>query len=108
MNQRHSVQREPPVRLIRTERLRCAYRKLDPRSRELVKKALAQFLADRTHPGLHIKRVQGTEGIGGMRAGQSIRITFELQRSEGGPHDQGVLCVVLRNVGRHDRTLKSP
>jgi mRNA-degrading endonuclease RelE of RelBE toxin-antitoxin system len=101
------VQRRPSVRLIRTEHCRRAYSKLDPRDRELVRKALAQFLADRTYPGLHVKRVQGTEGIWAMRAGQDIRITFELQESDVS-QDHSVLHVVLRNVGHHNRTLENP
>jgi mRNA-degrading endonuclease RelE of RelBE toxin-antitoxin system len=90
------------VQLIRTERFRRAYRKLDGSHRELVKKALAQFLADRTHPGLRVKRIQGTDKIWEMRAGRDIRITFEFEEGEEGT------SVVLRNVGHHDPTLKNP
>ena len=35
------------MQLIRTARFRRAYRKLDTRYRELIQKALAQFLADK-------------------------------------------------------------
>jgi mRNA-degrading endonuclease RelE of RelBE toxin-antitoxin system len=93
----------PSVRFIRTNRFRRAYRKLDERYRELVKKALAQFLADRAYPGLRVKRIQGTDKIWEMRAGRDIRITFEFQEGE-----DGTSAVVLRNVGHHDPTLRNP
>ena len=93
----------PSVHFARTNRFRRAYRKLDDRYRELVKKALAQFLADRTYPGLRVKRIQGTDRIWEMRAGRDIRITFELQESKDGTN-----AVVLRNVGHHDPILKNP
>jgi mRNA-degrading endonuclease RelE of RelBE toxin-antitoxin system len=80
------------VRFVRTNRFRHAYRKLDERYHELVKKALAQFLADRTYPGLRIKRIQGTDRIWEMRAGRDIRITFEFQEDT-----SGTRAVVLRN-----------
>ena len=93
----------PSVRFIRTNRFRRAYRKLDERYRELVKKALAQFVADRTYPGLRVKRIQGTDKIWEMRAGRDIRITLKFEDSE-----DGTSVVVLRNVGHHDPTLKNP
>ena len=89
---------------LRTEHFKRAYRRLEPRDRERVKKALAQLLADRTHPGLHVKRVQSTERIWEMRAGRDIRadkdhrITFEIEED----------VYVLRNVGHHDATLRRP
>lgn len=84
--------------LIRTARFRRAYRKLEPRHREQVKKAMAQLLADRAHPGLRVKRVQGTRRVWELRAGRDIRVTFEIEAD----------AYVLRNVGRHDPTLRSP
>jgi hypothetical protein len=63
-----------------------------------VKKALAQLLADRAHPGLRIKRVRGTEGVWELRAGRDIRVTFEIETD----------AYVLRNVGHHDPTLRNP
>jgi mRNA-degrading endonuclease RelE of RelBE toxin-antitoxin system len=86
------------VDLVRTERFKRAYRKLEPRYRGQVKKALAQLLADRTHPGLRVKRIRGTEKVWELRAGRDIRVTFEIE--------QGVY--ILRNVGHHDPTLRNP
>ena len=84
--------------LIRTARFRRAYRKLEPRRREQVKKALAQLLADRAHPGLRVKRVRGTEGVWELRVGRDIRVTFQIETD----------AYVLRNVGHHDPTLRNP
>ena len=82
----------------RTERFKRAYRKLESAEQELVKKALRQLMEDRRHPGLRVKRIQGTDGIWEMRAGRDIRVTFEIVND----------VAVLRNVGHHDETLRQP
>lgn len=86
------------MQFIRTDRFKRAYRKLEPTEQELVKKALLQLAADRSHPGLRVKRMQGTDGVWEMRAGRDIRITFEI----------GDDVYILRNVGHHDVTLRQP
>ena len=86
------------MELIRTARFRRAYRQLEPRHREQVKKALAQLLADRAHPGLRVKRVRGTKGVRELCAGKDIRVTFEIE----------IDVYVLRNMGHHDPTLRNP
>ena len=86
------------MELVRTARFKRAYRKLKPQHREQVKKALAQLLADRAHPGLRAKRVRGAKGVWELRAGKEIRVTFEIETH----------TYVLRNVGHHDPTLKNP
>jgi len=53
---------------------------------------------DLHHPGLQVKKVQGTENIWETRAGLAIRITFEVKED----------AIILRNAGRHDETLKKP
>ena len=93
----HGLQASP-TRVVRTERFKRAYRKLEKRDQTRVKKALTQLIQDRTYPGLRLKRVQGTQRIWEMRAGRDIRITLEV--------DQDVYT--LRNVGHHDATLKNP
>lgn len=86
------------MELVRTERFKRAYRKLEPRYRKQVKRALAQLLADRTHPGLRVKRIRGTDRVWELRAGRDIRVTFEIEQE----------AYILRNVGHHDATLRSP
>lgn len=83
---------------IRTRRFKRAYRKLEKREQESVKKALGQLHADRTYSGLQVKRVQGTARVWELRAGRDIRVTFEVERD----------TYILRNVGHHDATLKNP
>ncbi len=82
----------------RSERFKRAYRKLEMADRELVKKALRQLAEDRSHPGLRLKRMQGTNGIWEIRAGRDIRITFEFVNE----------VTVLRNVGHQDEMLRQP
>ncbi len=82
----------------RTERFKRAYRKLETAEREMVKKALRQLAEDRSHPGLRLKRMQGTDGIWEVRAGRDLHITFEFVNE----------VTVLRNVGHHDETLRQP
>ncbi|MCB0200973.1 MAG: hypothetical protein H6649_14570 [Caldilineae bacterium] len=86
------------MRLIRTERFKRAYRKLENQEQERVKQALVRLLADRTYPALRVKRVQGTAKIWELRASRDIRVTFEIEDN----------TIILRNVGHHDPTLKNP
>lgn len=86
------------MQFVRTERFKRAYQKLEPAEQELVKKALRQLVADRAHPGLRVKRIQGTADIWEMRAGRDIRITFETTGE----------AYIFRNVGHHDATLRKP
>lgn len=73
------------------------YRKLPPKLKPRVNKTLLQMEQNLHHPGLHVKRMQGTADIWEARVTQSYRITF---------HMEGNL-VVLRTVGEHD-VLKHP
>jgi hypothetical protein len=86
------------VQFVRTERFKRAYRMLEPAEQELVKKALRQLMADRSHPSLRVKRIQGTDNIWEMRAGRDIRVTLEITGE----------AYLLRNVGHHDATLRHP
>ena len=86
------------MRLIRTERFKRAYRKLENQEQERVKQALVRLLADRTYPALRVKRVQGTAKIWELRASRDIRVTFEIEDN----------TIILRNVDHHDPTLKNP
>lgn len=86
------------MELVCTERFKRAYRELEPRYRKQVKKALAQLLTDRTHPGLRVEHIRGTEKVWELRAGRDIRVTFEIEKE----------ACILRNVGHHDPTLRNP
>jgi mRNA-degrading endonuclease RelE of RelBE toxin-antitoxin system len=82
----------------RTSRFKRAAKKLTTEDRDRLDKALLRYEQDPSHPSLGVKRVQGTKGIWEARASDALRFTFE--KIEGG--------VLLRNVGAHDPTLKSP
>ena len=86
------------MRLAYTARFQKAYAALDDRSADRVRKALEHLAADLRHPGLRVKKMQGTERIWEARASGSIRITFEIDKDR----------ILLRNVGAHDTTLKKP
>lgn len=86
------------MRLQYTERFRRAFAALADADAARVEKALRQLADDPRYPGLRVKRVQGTEGIWEARASDSLRITFEMRGD----------LLILRTVGAHDATLKSP
>lgn len=82
----------------RSERFRRAYKKLTAVERQRVDAALLRVLSDPRHPSLRVKRLQGTPGIWSARASDELRLTFEMVEDR----------VILRTVGHHDATLRSP
>ncbi len=86
------------MRLAVTERFTRAYKALSPGDQALVDKAIALFAANLRHPSLQVNKIKGTQGLWEARASRSIRMTFEVHGD----------LVVLRNVGKHDETLKRP
>ena len=81
-----------------TQRFRRAYRSLTAEEQRRVQNAIRRMSKDLRHPGLRVKRIQGTQGIWEARASRALRLTFEVEWDK----------IVLRNVGRHDATLKRP
>ena len=86
------------MRILFTRRFQRAYLNLSLGDAERTRKALGFMGDDLRHPGLQVKKVQGTENIWEARAGLVIRITFEIKED----------AMILRNVGRHDEALKKP
>lgn len=84
--------------LERSERYLRSYRRLNEGEKEHVRKALRLLARDLRHPSLHVKKMKGVGGVWEVRASRDLRITFEVT--------QGV--ALLRNVGHHDTTLRSP
>lgn len=82
----------------RTSRFKRAAKKLAAEDRDRLDKALLRYEQDPSHPSLGVKRVQGTKGVWEGRASDALRFTFE--KTQDG--------ILLRNVGRHDPTLKRP
>ncbi len=85
-----------PVR--RTERFNHALFKLPAHIRKKVRRTLALLDQDFRHPSLRARRLSGYRGIFYARVDLDHRITYE-RRGD---------LLVLRNVGRHDETLKNP
>ena len=81
-----------------TERFQKAYRTLPPDQRAAVDSHLRLMEQNWRHPSLHTKKLHGTRTIWAIRISRDLRLTFE-------PMKAGIL---LRNVGRHDPTLRSP
>ena len=86
------------MRFEYTDHFQRAYNDLTDQDAERVKKALRLLVENPRHPGLRVKRVQGTDRIWEASASRSIRLTFEMHGD----------LIVLRNVGAHDETLKKP
>ena len=86
------------MKFIVTRRFRRAYAGLGFDDAEQTRKALILMNENLGHPGLHVKKIKGTDHIWEARAGLSIRITVEIKDD----------TILLRNVGRHDKTLKRP
>ena len=86
------------MRIARTERFKAAYMELTPSNQQRAQKAIRLLLENPRHPGLRVKRIKGTEGIWEARVSRSICMTFEVHGD----------LIVLRNIGRHDKTLARP
>lgn len=83
---------------LRSDRFKENYQKLNDEIKKKVKVKLKQMAENPMHPSLRTKRVQGTQHVFEASINMSIRMTWQYVES-------GIL---LRNIGEHDITLKSP
>lgn len=86
------------MRLQYTQRFERAYISLEASDAARAAKAIHLLAGDMRHPGLRVKKVQGTSDIWEARASHSLRLTFELHED----------LLILRSVGPHDKVLKNP
>ena len=86
------------MRFIVTRRFELAYRSLPETLRRKTDKALRLLAENPRHPSLRLKKIQSAPGIWEARVDRGCRLTLEI-RSD---------AFLLRNVGKHDRTLDSP
>ncbi|MBI4294893.1 MAG: hypothetical protein HY669_01850 [Chloroflexi bacterium] len=86
------------MKITRTARFKKAWGGLTEEEKNLARKALENLAADLRYPALRVKKMQGVEHIWEARASRSLRMTFEIEGD----------TIVLRNIGRHDETLKRP
>jgi hypothetical protein len=82
----------------RTARFDRAYLVLPSSVRAKVDRAIRFLDENWRHPGLRARRLSGLRDIFYARVDREHRITYE-RRGD---------VLVLRNVGRHDETLKNP
>lgn len=81
-----------------TERFKTAYKSLAKGLKRQTKEALKKMASDLRHPSLQVKKIKGTRDIWEARVSLDCRLTFNMVKDK----------IVLRNVGRHDETLKRP
>jgi mRNA interferase RelE/StbE len=67
-------------------------------AKKALKKKLDLLVDNPKHPSLRTKKIKGTEDIFESSINMDIRITWEF-------YENGIL---LRNIGRHDKTLNNP
>ncbi|MDD5636834.1 MAG: hypothetical protein PHD84_03320 [Atribacterota bacterium] len=85
-----------------TQRFKRSFQKLTKEEQQAFQKQIDIFLQNPTvpfHPSLQVKKIQGTAEIFECRINRDIRMTWQYQQSE---------YILLRNIGKHDRTLKRP
>jgi mRNA-degrading endonuclease RelE of RelBE toxin-antitoxin system len=85
--------------IILTEFFRKRYAKLPPEIQKKVRKAIKHLAEDPRHPSLRTKPVEGTKGIYEARVDRNYRMTYERLVGD---------TLLLRVVGKHDKTLKNP
>jgi len=81
-----------------TSRFERAYRALSSEHQAAVDAHLKMLERNWRHPYLRAQRLPGASRIWYIRISRDVRLTFEPAR--GG--------ILLRNVGHHDATLRSP
>lgn len=81
-----------------TARFERAYRALSHDAQAAVDGHLRLMERNWRHPSLRAKKLEGVRNVWAIRISRDLRLTFE-------PIREGV---VLRNVGHHDATLRSP
>lgn len=76
----------------RTEKFRKDFRKLPLQMQDRAIASLEKYEADRNHPSLHVKKMEGAPDIWEMRVSDNYRITFQV--GDGG--------ILLRRIGTHN------
>lgn len=86
------------MKITRTARFKKAWQELTEEEKELGRKALRNLATDLRYPALRVKKIQGVEHIWEARVSGSLRMTFEIEGD----------TIILRNIGRHDKTMERP
>ncbi len=89
------------MKFLATSRFERAYRSLPAETKTRLKDTLKKLDLNFRHPSLHAKKIKGIKGIRSIweaRVDIDHRLTFQIERE----------YLILRNVGRHDTTIKNP
>ncbi len=86
------------MEILFTEQFEQAYSKLTKAEKRSVRKALALLGDNPRHPGLRIKKMEGSKDIWEARLSKGLRMTFGMTGE----------TIMMRNVGEHDKVLKRP
>ena len=85
----------------RTDKFKKEYKKLPENLKKSFKIQFTKFIDHpyhEFHPSLRVKKVQGTSDIFEMTITMSIRMTWQYTEDS----------ILLRNIGKHDKTLSNP
>jgi mRNA-degrading endonuclease YafQ of YafQ-DinJ toxin-antitoxin module len=85
-----------------TSRFKKSFQRLTEEERKAFQKQIRLLLQNPFppfHPSLRIKKIQGTSNLFECSITRDIRMTWQYHQSE---------FILLRNIGKHDRTLKKP
>ncbi|MBM3175980.1 MAG: hypothetical protein FJZ93_09760 [Chloroflexi bacterium] len=84
--------------ILFTEQFEQAYEKLTTAEKQSVRKALALLGDNPKYPSLRVKKMEGKQNIWEACPSKRLRMTFEMAGE----------TIFMRNVGEHDKVLKSP
>lgn len=73
--------------------------KLSYEVRKFLKEKLSLMYRNPRHPSLRVKKIQGQEDIFEASISMDIRMTWQYIKKD---------VILLRKIGRHDKTLKNP
>ncbi len=86
------------MEILLTEQFEQAYAKLTNAEKRSVRKRLALLGDNPRHPGLRVKKMEGSKSIWEARVSNRLRMTFGMSGES----------IIMRNVGAHDKVLKRP
>ena len=86
------------MEILFTEQFEQAYSKLTKADKRSVRKGLALMGDNPRHPGLRVKKMEGSESIWEAHPSKRLRMTFEMTGES----------IMMGNVGAHNKVLKRP
>lgn len=86
------------MEILFTEQFEQVYAQLTKVEKRSVRKGLALLGDNPRHPGLHVKKMEGSKDIWEARPSKRLRMTFGMTGE----------TVIMRNVGAHDKVMKTP